>query len=186
MELRECFGELLHVDVAGGLLALLLGLGGCCCGCSVGLACWAGLLQSLEEVALGVAECLRWEVSVVSWRREKRTRASTYDCVGALISLLLEVEIVLERGISSLGCADGSEGNGHVELSPSLLSNRERWVLDHYSLTCQSGSFQSSITSAVYPAPSQHNVPCLALLPKLSWSRYVAFSKHVAGISSPS
>lgn len=47
LELRECFGELLHVDVTGCLLALLLGLGGCCCGCSVGLACWAGLLQTL-------------------------------------------------------------------------------------------------------------------------------------------
>lgn len=55
LELRECFGELLHVDVAVGLLALLLGL----CGCgSVGLACWAGLLQSLKELAFGVAECL--------------------------------------------------------------------------------------------------------------------------------
>lgn len=54
-ELRKCFGKLLHIDVAVGLLALLLGLRG---RCSVGLACWAGLLQCLEKLAFGIAECL--------------------------------------------------------------------------------------------------------------------------------
>ena len=58
-ELREGFGELLHVDVAVGLGALLLGLAGCGAIC---LAGWTGLFQSFDEVLLGVAEGLRVEL----------------------------------------------------------------------------------------------------------------------------
>lgn len=57
LELGEGLGELLHVYVTVGLWALLLGL--CCCS-SVGLACWTGLFQPLEELALGVPEGLEW------------------------------------------------------------------------------------------------------------------------------
>jgi hypothetical protein len=57
--------------------------------------------------------------------------------------LLLEVEIVLQDLVSSLGRANRSEDDLHVKLSPSSLLDRERRILE--SCTIMS-AFVSSIT----------------------------------------
>ena len=54
-ELRECLGQLLHVDVTIGLGTFLLWLA---CGGTVGLTGWTGLFQFFDKVWLGVAEGL--------------------------------------------------------------------------------------------------------------------------------
>jgi hypothetical protein len=55
----------------------------------------------------------------------------TYDLVLGLVSLRLEVEVVLECVLATLVCC--CEDNAHVELSPSLLVDAERRLLERYA-----------------------------------------------------
>lgn len=57
--------------------------------------------------------------------------------MGALVSLLLEVEIVVNGLVSTLWVADWREDDLHVEFSPSFLLDVERWLLDRYTTQCQ-------------------------------------------------
>jgi hypothetical protein len=50
-----------------------------------------------------------------------------------LVTLRLEVEVVLERMVTAL--ANTRQDNGHVELSPTLLVDAERRLLDDCSLS---------------------------------------------------
>lgn len=53
--------------------------------------------------------------------------------MGALVALLLEIQVMLQRLISALGAADWRESNAHIELAPSFLFDREWWRLDRCS-----------------------------------------------------
>ena len=50
--------------------------------------------------------------------------------MGALILLLLEIEIVLERRVAVLGATNGRELDDHVEFAPSFLVDGEGRVLE--------------------------------------------------------
>lgn len=148
-ELGECFGEFLHVDVAVCFGAFLFGFGwgGAVVG---GFACGTGFFEDFEEIAFGVAECLG--MRMLDGVRRSRGGVWTYDCVGTLISLLLEIEIVLQRCVSSLGATQWGQGDGHVELSPSFLLDREGSLLDSYFTPCQSFTFMPAhLSQALFP-----------------------------------
>lgn len=110
-ELRQRLGQLLHIHIAVRTLAHLLLLrltGSRSASDAVGFGLVAhatALPQRIKQRALRIPEC---------------------DIMRALIALLLEVEVVGEDLVARLGCADGREGDLHVELAPSLLVNGER------------------------------------------------------------
>ena len=61
-----------------------------------------------------------------SIRRQRARVTGTYHGVCALVSLLLEVQVMLYMLVSSLGRSDRRECDHHVELAPSLLRDLER------------------------------------------------------------
>lgn len=69
-------------------------------------------------------------MSVSSISIQKAAIPYTYHAVRTLIPLLAEVEIVLNRLITTLGRTNGSEGDQHVKFTPSLLFDRKRWGFD--------------------------------------------------------
>lgn len=178
LELREGFGEFLHVDVLAGLLALLLGLCGCC---SVGLAGWAGLLQDLEKLTLGVAESLE-EMLAHSW--------------GGLWTIHTTVCVLSYRSCWKLRSWESGvsppfglpKGDRVIVMSNSphpfslIVKGACLIAIHHVSVRHHFDSVSHSFLHKLFP----HNVLCFALLPKLSWSWYIAFSKQSACTSSPS
>nr|POF13855.1 hypothetical protein CFP56_02879 [Quercus suber] len=129
---RQSLGKLFHVDVATCFLALLVRLG-CAVSC---FAHGSGLLQALEKLRFRVTKRL-----VIPHQQRYHGRARIYGCsptyhvVCALIPLLLEVEIMLDLNVSAFGRSHRGQHNRHVELSPSLLFDRERWGLEGLTRT---------------------------------------------------
>lgn len=60
--------------------------------------------------------------------------------MGALVALLLEVEVVAEGVVVGLAAANGSKNDLHVELTPSLLVDGERWLLERCHVVVSSSS----------------------------------------------
>jgi hypothetical protein len=67
---------------------------------------------------------------VVSKHSSSPTCLSTHDLMPRLVALGLEVEVVVQSVLAAL--ADGREHDAHVELSPALLLNAERRLLEHW------------------------------------------------------
>ena len=66
-----------------------------------------------------------------------------------LVPLRLKVEVVLERVVAAL--ANTCQDNGHVELSPTLLIDAERRLLDDCSSVSIAAFTQPIICSAHSP-----------------------------------
>ncbi len=53
----------------------------------------------------------------------------THNLVLGFVALRLEVEVMIERVVSAL--ANGGQDDGHVKLTPTLLVDAERRLLDY-------------------------------------------------------
>jgi hypothetical protein len=122
-QLLESVGQLLHVDV---LVAPILLLG---CIFVTDAVCVGGarLCQECEQLWLGVAECLDGGCQQTF---PVTTCLFTHNLMPRLVALGLEVEVVIKSMLAAL--ADRREHDAHVELSPALLFDVERGLLEHW------------------------------------------------------